>query len=79
MRNGYIVDALTSVDIQEIAKIGGKVVQIYGGVTYRENFELSPFKNVIDNLFELRQKYKDENIDVMHLLVKLILTSLYGD
>ena len=31
MRNGYIVDYLTSVDIQEIAKIGGKVIQIYEG------------------------------------------------
>ena len=28
MRNGYIVDTLTSVDIQEIVKIGGKVVEI---------------------------------------------------
>ena len=28
MRNGYIIDTLTSVDIQEIVKIGGKVIQI---------------------------------------------------
>ena len=32
MRNGYIIDTLTSVDIQEIVKIGGKVVEIYEGV-----------------------------------------------
>ena len=32
MRNGYIVDILTSVDIQEIVKIGGKVIKIYEGV-----------------------------------------------
>ena len=38
MRNGYIVDVLTSVDIQEIVKIGGKVVEIYEGVIYREKF-----------------------------------------
>ena len=79
MRSGYIVDVLTSVEIQEIVKIGGKAVQIYESVIYRENFELSPFKNDIDKVFELRQKYKDESIDVMHLLVKLILNSLYGD
>ena len=69
MRNGYIVDHLTSVDIQEIVKIGGKVVEIYEGVIYREKFEVNPFGKVIDKLFPLRQKYKDENIDVMQLLV----------
>ena len=35
MRNGYIIDTLTSVDIQEIVKIGGKVIDIYEGVIYR--------------------------------------------
>ena len=32
LRNGSIEDTLTSVDIQEIVKIGGKVVEIYEGV-----------------------------------------------
>ena len=54
MRNGYIVDTLTSVDIQEIVKIGGKVIEIYEGVIYRENFKVSPFRKVIDKLFALR-------------------------
>ena len=31
MKNGYITQVLTSVDIQEIVKIGGKVVRIYEG------------------------------------------------
>ena len=79
MRNGYIIDHLTSVDIKEIVKIGGKVVEIYEGVIYRENFKVSPFRKVIDKLFALRQKYKDEGNDVMHLLVKLLMNSLYGE
>ena len=79
MRNGYIVDYLTSVDVQEIVKIGGKVIEIYEGVIYRENFKVSPFRKVIDKLFALRQKYKDENNDVMQLLVKLLMNSLYGE
>ena len=29
LRNGYIIDVLTSVDIQEKVKIGGKVIEIY--------------------------------------------------
>ena len=32
MRNGYIIDTLTSVDICEIVKIGGKVIEIYQSV-----------------------------------------------
>ena len=61
-----------------IYKIGGKVIEIYEGFIYRENFKVSPFKKVIDKLFELRQKNKDENKDVRQLLVELIMNSLYG-
>ena len=78
MRNGYIIDTLTSVDICEIVKIGGKVIKIYEGVIYRENFKISPFRKVIEKLFALRQKYKDEHNDLMQGLVKLIMNSLYG-
>ena len=48
------------------------------GVIYRENYKISPFKKVIDKLFELRQKYKEENDEVMQLLVKLNMNSLYA-
>ena len=47
MRNGYIIDTLASVDICEIVKIGGKVIEIYEGVIHRENFKISPFGKVI--------------------------------
>ena len=43
MRNGYIIDTLTSIYIQEIVKNGGKVIEIYEGVIYRENFKILPF------------------------------------
>ena len=79
MRNGYITQVLTAVDIQEIVKIGSKVIEIFEGVIYRENYKVSPFKKVIDEIFELRKKYKDENNEVMQLLVKLIMNSLYGE
>ena len=79
MRNGYIIDYLTSVHIQELIKIEGKVIEIYEAVIYRENFKVSPFRKVIDKLFALRQKYKDEGNDVMQLLVKLLMNILYGE
>ena len=34
MRNGYFIDHLTSVVFQEIVKIRGNVIEIYGGVIY---------------------------------------------
>ena len=79
MRNGYITQVLTSVDVHEIIKIGCKVVEIYEGVIYREIFEINAFQKVIDKLFALRQKYKEEINDVMQLLVKLIMSALYGE
>ena len=78
MRNAYIIDTLTSVDIQENLKIEGKVIQFYEGVIYRENFNVSPFWKIIDKLFALRQKCKDEGNKFMNLLVKLLMNSLYG-
>ena len=54
------------------------MVEIYEGVIYRENFRVSLFRKVIEKLFALRQKYKDEKNDSMQGLVKLIMNSLYG-
>ena len=79
MRNGYITQVLTCVDIREIVKIRGRVVAIYEGVIYKENFKINPFEKVITKLFALRQKYKEENNDVMLLLVKLIMNAVYGE
>ena len=45
---------------------------------FRENFKISPFRKVIEKLFALRQKYKDEHNNLMQELVKLIMNSLYG-
>ena len=76
MRNGYIIDTLTSVDICKIVKTGGRVIEIYEGVIYRENFKISPFRKVIEQIFSSRQKYKDEHNGLMQRLVKLIMNSL---
>ena len=43
-------------DIQELVKIGRKVIEVYEGVIYREYFKKSPFRKVIEKLFTLRQK-----------------------
>ena len=38
MRNGYVIDVLTGVDIQELVKIVGKVNQTYKSIIYWRNF-----------------------------------------
>ena len=53
--------------------------QICEGVIYREKFKVSLFKTVIEKLFELRQKYKGEKNDIMQLLIKVMMKSLYGE
>ena len=70
MRKGCIKDTLTSVDIQEIVKTGAKVLRIYEGVIHRETFKISPFRKIIENFFNLRQKYKDERNHLMQNLIK---------
>ena len=75
MRTAFIIDTLTSVNICEIVKIGGKVIEIFEAVIYRENFIVSPFRNVIDKIFAPRQKYKD----LMQILVKFLMNILYGE
>ena len=79
MRNGYKIDTLASVDIQELVKIGCKVIEFFEGVIYRENFEVNPYRKYLDKLIALRQKQKYEDNDVMLLLVKLLKNSLYGE
>ena len=78
MRNGYMVDVLTSVDIQEIIKIGGKVIESYEGVFYRRNFKITPLRKVIEKLFNLRQKYKGESNDLMQSVCIIMTNILYG-
>ena len=78
IRNGCIIETLTSVDIQEDVKIGGKVIEFYENVIYRENFKKSPFRKVIQKLVALRQRDEDRKNDLWQGLVKLIKNSLYG-
>ena len=54
------------------------MIEIYEGFFYRENFKISPFRKVIENVFALRQKYKDEKNDLRQKLIKLVMNSLYG-
>ena len=60
MRKSYVTDNLTSVEIRESIKIGGKMIRIYEGVINRQNFKKLPFRKNIQKMFALGQKHKDK-------------------
>ena len=55
MRNGYIIDTLLCIDIQEIVITGEKTIEINEGIIHRANFKVSPFREVTDRNIALRQ------------------------
>ena len=65
MKNGYIVDVLTSVDIREIVRVGGQGIEVNESVIYKEHFKVSPFRKFYKNLFDLKLKYKSENNEIL--------------
>ena len=78
MRYGYNIGILTSVDIQEIVRIGGKLIEIFEGVIYKKIFKISPFEKRWRKIVAFRQKYENDGNDMMQGLVKIIINSLYG-
>ena len=55
-----------------------KMIQIYEGAFYPDNFKNTPFEKVIKKLFASRKKYKEERNDLMQVLVKLMMNGLEG-
>ncbi|ESP03481.1 hypothetical protein LOTGIDRAFT_171418 [Lottia gigantea] len=77
-RNGLCDDVLTSVDIQEIVKAGGRIIRILDGIVYEENFKTPPYREYLLILRDLRNKYKREGNIVVSNCMKLLGNSLYG-
>ena len=50
-RNGIITDTLTSVDIVEIVKCGGVILEIYEGF-FCHNLEYNPYTEFVTDMFE---------------------------
>ncbi|ESP04710.1 hypothetical protein LOTGIDRAFT_170546 [Lottia gigantea] len=77
-RNGFCHDVLTSVDIQEIVKAGGRIIKLLDGIVYEENFKTPPYRDYILILRDLRNKNKREGNIVGSNCMKLLGNSLYG-
>ena len=78
-RNGYNTDTLTSVYIQEVIDLGGKVIKLYVGVIEEKKYKPSRFRKVFQILFNFRQKYRVEGNDNMEKLLDLMMNSFFAE
>ena len=77
MRNGIIIDTLTSVDIVEIVKCGGVILDIYEGF-FSHNLEFNPYTEFVTDMFQKRDMFKSQGKDLLQNLAKKIGLSVYG-
>ena len=75
MRNGIIIDTLTGVDIVEIVKCGGVILEVYVGF-FCFNLEYIPYTEFVNELFEKRDLFKSQGKDSLENLAKRIRLSV---
>ena len=77
MRNGIIIDTLTSVDIVEIVKYGGVILEVFEGF-FSHNLEFNPYTEFVTDMFQKRDMFKSQGKDLLQNLAKKIGLSVYG-
>ena len=75
-RNGILIDVLTSVDIVEIVKIGGNILELFEGF-FCHNPEYNPYTDFVTDLFEKRDLFKSQGKGSLQNLAKKIGFSDY--
>ena len=68
---------MTIVELHEFVKMGRNIYNSFEGVIQNKNLKVSPFKKVIEHLFDPKLKFEERN-DVMVDLIKLYMSLLYG-
>ena len=69
MKNGIIIDTLTSVDIFEINKCGGVILEIYEGF-FCHNLNFNPYTEFVTDMFEKRDLFKSKGKHLLQNLAK---------
>ena len=69
MRNGIIIDTLTSVDIVEIVKYGGVILEVYEGF-FCHNLNFNPYTEFVTDMFNKRDYFKSQGKDLLQNLAK---------
>ena len=68
-RNGVVIDTLASVDIVEIVKCGGVILNVYEGF-FCHNLEYNPYTEFVTDMFEKRDIFKSQGKDLLQNLAK---------
>ena len=76
MRNGMIIDTLTSVDIVEIFKRGGIILEVLEGF-FCHNLEYNT--EIVTDMFEKTDSFKAQGRNLLQNLPRKIGLSVYGD
>ena len=69
LRKGIIIDTLTSVDIVEIVKCGGVILEIYEGF-FCNNLEFNRYPECVTDMFKKRDFFESQGKDLLQNLAK---------
>ena len=69
MRNGIIIDTLTSTDIVEIVKYGCEILEVYEGF-FCHNLEFNPYTEFVTDMFQKRDMFKSQGKYLLQNLAK---------
>ena len=76
-RNGHITQHLTSVDIEQIVRIGGIVLEFIEGFIC-DILDYNPFTEYVHDLIEKRNEYKKQGKNILQLMCKDTVNGGYG-
>ena len=77
MRNGIIIDTSTSVDIVQIVKYGGIILEVFEGFSCH-NLEFNPYTKFVTDMFEKKDLFKSQGKHLLQNIAKKIGLSVYG-
>ena len=77
MTYGLFISNLTSVDIVETVKCGGKILEVFEGFNCH-NLEYNLFTEFVTDMFEKRDLIKSQGKDLLQKLAEKIGLSVYG-
>ena len=76
-RNGDITQYLTSVDIEQVVRIGGIIKEFYEGFTC-DNLDYNPFKEYVLDVTTKRSEYKKQGKTILQTMCKDVTDGAYG-
>ena len=76
-RNGYIKQHLTSIDIEEIVRVGGDIIEFFEGLIF-DNLDCNPFEKFVLDMTAKRNKFKKEKKNILQTQAKEVSNAVYG-